>query len=246
MPTTPALFQDLFRGLVDLVYPRTCAICSCRLPEHHAEPVCGHCWSAIACNPPPHCRRCGRHLETGPAGTQICADCAGRPPAFDRAFSPCLYEGALQKLIQAFKYRGRDYLAGCLARLLAGHIREHRDTFAVIDCVTGVPLHAARLREREYNQAQLLAAEVSRFLERPLVTGCLTRIRHTASQTGLAPEQRRANLRGSFRCGRPDLVAGRHFLLVDDVLTTCATASAAAQALKDAGAGIVFVLTLAR
>jgi ComF family protein len=117
---------------------------------------------------------------------------------------------------------------------------------ADLDAVTFVPLFPRKQRERTYNQSHLLAAELAPRLRCPLLTRCLRRVRYTATQTHLSMDERAANVRGAFAVSDPDWVAGRNLLLVDDVMTTGATVSECARVLKEAGAGRVYVITVAR
>ncbi len=120
------------------------------------------------------------------------------------------------------------------------------DTLPPVDAVLPVPLYPRRLRQREFNQSLLLAAWVSRRLERPLLPDALRRIRWTEPQITLDREQRRKNVRGAFAVRHPNLVAGQRVILVDDVYTTGATVNECARVLGGAGTEAVYVVTLAR
>jgi len=176
----------------------------------------------------------------GPSGP--CATCATHPPPYDYARSAAVYEGALREALHAFKFSGRRALAGplgdlateqCLASLPDG-----------IEAVIPVPLARERERERGFNQAMLLARRIGRRLEVPTRPHWLARVRATRPQSDLSAADRRANVRGAFHAS--PRVAGRHVLVVDDILTTGATLDACARALRDAEARCVGVLTVAR
>ena len=124
-------------------------------------------------------------------------------------------------------------------------IKEYSLPIEYIDLVVPVPLHKTRLREREFNQAQVLSRHIAKEFNKKVSSGALERIRHTKSQAELVINQRRINVKNSFSAPKKSEVKGKNILLVDDVLTSGATSSEAASALKEAGAGIVFVLTLA-
>ena len=241
------MLRGLVSGFLDLVYPRRCAACKTQLTNTASidDLVCTACWAKIKKNPPPFCHSCGRHLQPKTAHKNICGECSRHKAAFDRAFSPCRYEGVIKDLICAFKYGQRDYLGGLLSRHMVDFIKEHRLPIDYIDCVIPVPLSGARLREREFNQALILGRDVASQFGKPLVNGVLVRSRHTKSQTELPQTQRLANVQRSFAVKNSHSVNGKNILLIDDVLTTGATVSEAAWALKAAGARIVFVLTLA-
>jgi ComF family protein len=154
----------------------------------------------------------------------------------------------MRDAIHELKYSGRTVLATPLGRLLAEAGPEvvpvALDEWA--DALVPVPLHPARLAERGFNQAELLLAPCRSAWGLPVLGHALVRTRATLPQTDLDAEARRANVRDAFRVRRPAEVAGRRLLLVDDVLTTGATAGSAARALRAAGATAVGVLALAR
>jgi ComF family protein len=164
---------------------------------------------------------------------------------FDRAFAPCLYEGTVKELICRMKYTRAPHLARPLSELMINHIHKHRLDTSYLDMLIPIPLHPAKLRERTFNQAQALAEPLAQALSLPCRPGLLRRGRHTRTQTNLDRLRRSANVEDSFRITDPAAVCNAHILLVDDVYTTGATCSAAARALKEAGARIVHAMTLA-
>jgi ComF family protein len=171
----------------------------------------------------------------------LCGLCRRGMVGFDAAYSFGSYEGALQKLILLFKYGGIHTLAQPLGRLLADAFpRSER-----ADLIVPVPMHWWRRWRRGFNQAELLASELARRTGLPL-RNAVRRKRWTPPQAGLSNSLRRKNVSNSFETAKPAAVRGLHVLLVDDVFTTGATASACASALKRAGARRVSVLTLAR
>ena len=167
------------------------------------------------------------------------------PAHFDRAFSPCAYEGPVKNLIHEFKYGNKDFIAPALGRLMADFIREYDFPLGFVDLIVPVPLHPARLREREFNQAELLGKHIASLHEITVSADNLIRKRYTKNQAELESRQRRENVKGSFAVKDPELFKGKNILLVDDALTTGATSSEAALALKEAGAVLVLVLTVA-
>jgi ComF family protein len=166
-----------------------------------------------------------------------CDHCRRAPPVFAHASAPWLHGGALAEAIHRLKYGGRSELAGTLGVLFSGADPPRADVVAPI------PLHPQRLRQRGFDHAYLLAREASRRFGLPL-RGLLERTRATRAQVGLDRRARELNVRGAFRALRP--LEGVRVCLVDDVLTTGATAAAAARALLSAGAARVEVRTLAR
>ena len=175
------------------------------------------------------------------------------PPPFTRAVSYGTYQGRLRDAIHALKYDKVNPVARGLGRMLAHAIAQLDGEAPAEMLVVPVPLHRSKYAQRGFNQARLLAREALRFLGKShpasrltLAPGTLMRLRMTESQAGLTPRQRRENVRGAFSVSDTAAVAGRNILLIDDIMTTGATARAAAQALLRAGADSVWVATLAR
>jgi ComF family protein len=170
-----------------------------------------------------------------------CALCRHGLNGFDSVFSYGEYEGTLRKLIHVYKYGGVKPLGTKLGQLLSIALPREQQ----FDVIVPMPLHWRKRLERGFNQSELLAAVVARRTGIRLVCG-LQRRKPTDPQAGLTRAQRRTNVAGAFEVKRREDVAGRHVLLIDDVLTTGATASACSAVLKRAGAKRVTVLTLAR
>ena len=200
------------------------------------------------------CQRCGDTLDQ--PGTEygyLCRTCRLAPPPFARAVAYGPYEGRMRDAIHALKYDGMRPAAMGLGRALAIAIAQLAATAPADLLAVPVPLHRSKSSARGFNQARLLASEALAALRRThpewhltLAADTLLRQRSTGTQAGLTPRQRRINVRGAFRVADNSTVAGRHILLIDDILTTGATARAAAQALLKAGAETVWVATLAR
>jgi ComF family protein len=241
------MLVSLIKGLVDIVYLRTCLVCKTRLKGISSidNLVCGQCWNKIKKNPPPFCHSCGRHLDGKNSVKNICLKCVRKKIHFDRAFSPCLYDGVIKELIHEFKYNGKDYLGRTLSRLMIEFIKEYALPMDCLDLIVPVPLHKTRFREREFNQAQILSGYIAKEFDKKVLDNALIRNRHTKTQTELEEDKRFLNVQNSFSVVRAEDIKGANILLVDDVLTTTATSSEAAHALKKSGANIVFVLTLA-
>jgi ComF family protein len=224
----------LASALLDLFYPPRCAACGAPLGGSEEEPFCPVCAGAV--DPvPPGCVRCGL---PGPAA--LCGACHAHPPAFSGCRAGGLHGGPLADAIHRLKYRDRPALARPLGRWLAGRVGLPPGAAAV-----PVPLARARRLARGYDQALLLAralAGCAPGLE--LLPRGLVRERDTPPQVGRSREERVGAMRGAFRA-LPE-VRGREVVLVDDVVTTGATADACARALLRAGAMSVQVVSLAR
>ena len=229
------------RGLLDLLLP-------VRDFDGEAAQTAGlpaRQWSRIAFLEDPVCDGCGSPFEFDPGPGVRCAACTARPRAFDRARAACLYDEASRDLILKLKHADRTDLAGLMARWLS---RSARPLLADVDVVVPVPLHRWRLLRRRYNQAAEIARPLARGQGLAFLPDALERVRDTATQGGKSATGRRRNVAGAFavRETMRDRLAGRRVLLVDDVLTTGATAQACARALKAAGAATVHVAVIAK
>ncbi len=242
------MLGGLIKGLIEIIYPKNCIICknSVKTKAGIDDFICLKCWGKIKKNLPPFCLCCGRHLEKNNPAKNICPACIKTPLHFDRAFSPCIYEEIIRNLIHEFKYFGRDYLGKTLSKIMIEFIREYDLPMQYIDTVIPIPLHKTKLREREFNQAQVLSGNIAREFDKKHLLNALKRCRPTQRQAELKNSRRFENINNSFSFDPRHSVQGENVLLVDDILTTGATASEAARILKNAGANIVFVMTLAR
>ena len=227
-------------GLLDLLFPPLCI--ACREPSASAG-FCAACWSVIQFLDGPVCACCGIPFDV-PLEDTLCAACLARPPAFDTARAILRYDDQSRGPILALKHADRLDLVPGFALWLE---RAGRDLATTSDLIVPVPLHRGRLWRRRYNQAAELARALARRTGLALETGILIRSRATPSQGMMASAKaRRRNMLGAFKVPDRARVAGRNILLVDDVVTTGATAEAASRALKRAGAARVQVLALAR
>jgi ComF family protein len=233
--------HKLALAALDLVFPALCPVCDATLAERRRDPLCGGCWDALRRLGPPACVRCGLPLTA--AAVEVCGACALDPPAWDWARAAAEYEGVARDALHALKFRGRRAVAGPLAALL---LEQWQPMLAAadIDALVPVPLARARERERGFNQAALVAERLAGTLGVPLRPRWLVRCRSTQPQSDLGAAERRANVRGAFAADTA--VAGRHVVIVDDVLTTGATAAECARILRLAGVRRVGVLAVAR
>lgn len=235
--------------VLDLLFPAICPVCHARSDDRRRRPFCAACWAELPLLTDPGCPSCGRGFVGLPAGLR-CDDCRRRPPPFTCARAVAAYRDGMRAAIHALKYGRRTPVGVPLAALLAERgaplLPADPDGAPAFDAIVPLPLHAARLAERGFNQAEVLATPCAAAWGRPLLPQALARVRPTQPQTELDADARRRNVAGAFAVRRPAEVAGRRLLLVDDVLTTGATVWAAARALRQGGAASVGVLVLAR
>ena len=227
--------RDLLAAIPGLVFPDRCGACEALCDG----PFCAPCAETLLPVPPgcPVCGEPGDEALLPLLRPRRCARCRKQPPPYARAQAPFLHGGALAEAIHRLKYEGREELARPLGALFAGCEPPR------CDVVAAIPLHASRLRERGYDQAALLAREAGRRFGLP-IGSVLVRMRATRQQVGLDRARRVENVRAAFRARRA--ATGLRVCLVDDVLTTGATAAEAARALLLAGAVRVELRTLAR
>ncbi len=228
---------------LDVLLPPQCLRCGALVDAPGV--LCPSCWERIVFLGPPQCDACGLPFEYDVGEGALCGACTRKRPQFHRARAAMVYDDASRRLVLAFKHGDRTDTAPAFGRWL---VRAGSDLIADADVVAPVPLHWTRLFARRYNQAALLGYAVGRLAGVPVVPDLLVRRRRTASQGRLSPSARYRNLRGAFAAARSRVavIKGRRVLLVDDVLTTGATAAACARTLLRAGARAVDVLTLAR
>jgi len=239
----PAAVRRGLQGVSDFLLPPLC-LC-CREPVQAHDGLCAQCWADIDFIVQPCCDRLGIPLAYPSAGKIVSAAALADPPVYDRARAAARYHGTMRNLVHGLKYGDRHEGV----RLMSGWLmRAGGEVLEDADLVVPVPLARTRLWSRRFNQAAMLARAVSSASGIPVSPLALERTRRTESQVGLSASQRRKNVAGAFRVPERwcHAVAGRTILLVDDVITTGATANACARALKRAGAAHVNVLALAR
>ena len=238
----------LFDPVLALVFPSPCPGCGGSVDRPTRGPLCDACWTALPRHRGTPCA-CGFPLPGGVSAP--CGRCRRGLGPFTRGASLGPYEGTLRVLVHELKFRGRRRIAGRLAEMLSAApgveaVLSAGPALAGAPVLVPVPLHPHRLRERGFNQSALLAQAVAETRGLRVVEGALTRREHTPPQTGLSAAQRRANVARAFVVRRRAPVTGRIVVLVDDVLTTGATARACARALLASGAAEVRLLTAAR
>ncbi|MGE0007341.1 MAG: ComF family protein [Parvibaculaceae bacterium] len=242
-------FAQISRGLtlvgrwgLDWLIPPQCLACRGEVAE--ASGLCVRCWSKLSFIEPPFCDRLAIPFPYDQGQGALSAAALADPPPWEQARAAVLFDDAAQGLVHALKYRDRHEAGILMARLMR---RAGADLLAGADGVVPVPLHRFRLWRRRYNQSAILARHVAKASGTPFRPRLLRRLRATRSQTGLDREERRRNVRDAFIVPEEagPLVAGKSFVLIDDVRTTGATLEACTKALRKAGAARIGVLTFA-
>lgn len=235
------MVNRLGRALLDGLFPNDCALCG--LQSARRVPLCRACEQEMPLNRD-CCVHCALPLATGAGSGAICGRCLASPPPYQRVVSPWLYGESMAHLIHCWKYRREVRLTPLLAQLW----RQRADIPCGIDLLVPVPLHWRRHWQRGFNQSELLARELRatcpEFRHARLAGRQARRHRWTPAQSGMSARRRMDNPRGAFTVRGP--CDNLRVAIVDDVLTTGATASALATALAQAGAGHVEVWCLAR
>lgn len=226
-------------------YPPVCQICGADRATPDAGFVCGKCWTGVRFIKPPFCERCGLPYEGDITTVFECSNCRDVELHFSTARSAVAAKGVTLEVIHRFKYQRalwfEPFLVDLLVRAAQPVLRGQ-----AWDLVVPVPLHATKEREREFNQAERIAAGLARVLQIPMRADLVRRELPTRTQTLLTKKQRAENVRRAFTAAAGAQLNGARIILVDDVLTTGATTSACARVLRAIGAGEVCVWTVAR
>ena len=221
----------------------------CDDTTYNSEAICPPCNQDLPWNTF-HCSLCALPMPAANATdnkqalTIACGECIATPPPFTSTVASFRYDTPINKSIQLFKYNRKQYFGTFLANCLVKTIVQKYQNAPLPSCIVPVPMHKDKLKERGFNQAQLISKKLSRALSIPSDSNILQKIRPTPPQTGLNKKQRTRNLKGAFHLTTS--IAGQHIALVDDVVTTRATSDLLCQLLIDAGAKRVDVWCIAR
>lgn len=232
----------LIKKLLDLILPPVCPSCGCNIDALNT--LCGKCWSAIPFITKPYCARLGIPFELDLGEGTLSPQAIAQPPSFQRCRAVARYEGPARDLVHNLKYGDQLDVSTLMGQWMANTGDE---LIAQNDLIVPMPLHTFRLWRRRYNQAKILSEEVAKISQLPLLSGVLQRIRATRPQVGQTRRQRLSNVQGAFNVApeKHHLLENKRVLLIDDVLTTGASANAATRALEKAGARSVDVLVFA-
>ncbi len=227
--------MNIFKSILDALFPEnfTCEICGKEVFD--GQRLCGDCKATVTFNDEKTCPKCGRKTNLG----ELCMECKYKAPLYDKAVSALVYDGGAKKLVIDFK-NSKPYLKEYFADLLKDKCAKFSDA----DGIVAVPMTEKSRRKRGYNQSELLAKALSKKLGVPFIKRAIEKIKQTEWQKSLSKSEREQNLKGCFKADR-NLVAGKNLIVVDDVMTTGATADAICQELKKRGAAKVYFAAVA-
>ena len=237
-----ALGRRAGSALLGILYPPRCISCGTGTGNAHA--LCAACWRGINWISRPFCERLGTPFAVDIGGPLLSLSAIADPPVFACARAAASYDGVARDLVHQLKFADREDLAVAMGRLMAAAGGEMLTGESIL---VPIPLHWTRLWRRRFNQSAALATEIARLRGNALEVNLLRRVKRTRPQIGLTKSERRENLQGAFRVNAEDRhrIAGRHAVLIDDVMTSSSTVNAAARILLRAGAKRVDVLTFA-
>lgn len=223
-------------SIIDLFFPRQvkCMFCGRETGEFG---ICDDCYANLPFINPPHCSKCG---GTKTSGGRVCIECKGRELNFHKNFAILHYVDDVQKKIISFKQNGNKYIGEAFAWLIA---RAFSQLDINIDVVIPIPIHERRLKERGFNQSEVLVSELPHEIVDMTI---VTRVKDTPHQTGLNREHRETNLKDCFKVLDKKKIKNKVILLVDDIYTTGSTLNECANTLMKSGARRVYSITLAR
>lgn len=232
----------LINSLIIFVYPAQCRCCQKPMGVGKVPYICDECWSLVELIEKPFCEICGKPLTESKG---VCKDCRKNPPIYSKARAIARYNKTMRQTIHLLKYEKKKVMLKYLSVLIR---KQLPDLLALedYDYLLPVPLHKKRLRERGFNQAELIGRIIGSSFDVQMTSDNLTRIRNTLPQSSLeTSKEKHRNVQDAFVLRNPERIKEKKILIVDDILTTGATVSEIARVLLDAEAEQVDVFTLA-
>lgn len=233
------MVRNYYKALKDTFFPALCFKCGCKIAEGF---LCKKCQQTLQFLYPPLCRFCANPVADNKSG--LCAGCRGKTHPYERLISILAYKEPLVALIHLFKYKMHDYLQDFLAPLVITHLEKIGVSFASYDCVTAVPMHPLKLKEREFNHSALLGKLLANHFQIPFYDDIIYENKLKTSQATLAKEMRQENVRGAFEA--KETAYNKKIVIVDDIFTTGATMRECAAILKEKGATKITAITLCK
>jgi len=220
--------KNFFEKILNLFFPKhiKCMFCS-RDIDYKNQPYCEFCEKEkFFNNSEKRCKCCDVPLS---GENEYCDNCKQNHKSFDKAICPFIYESSVRKIILKFKSKNAKYLAEPMGLLMAQKLEKEGIDF---DIIIPIPLSQKSLKKRGYNQSELLANEIGKYFNKPVMTNVLTKIKETRHQKELGFDDRQKNLSGAFHLENYHEIKGKNILLIDDILTTCATVNTCAEIMK--------------
>ena len=224
--------------IADIIYPRICPVCG-HIVSKRGHDICPECEEKLSFIGNDHCMRCGKPVDED---SEYCSDCEKATHVYDEGRGALLYDTYMSKSIYRFKYAGKQEFSAFYGRVICEHLGSKIKSWNV-DAIIPVPVHKSRLKKRGYNQAELIAKQMSRRLGIPVCRDIVTRQKVTLSQKNLSARDRQNNLKKAFKV-TGNVVKLDSVLVVDDIYTTGATVDAMARCLKGAGIRKVYFTSL--
>lgn len=230
-------------ALLDLIYPSNiyCICCNKPIQDTVRFSICPQCMEEIRWAFGKTCAKCGKPLQDW-YYPSICTDCTINRHFFERGFTCVFYGEKEKKIVYDIKYNQKAYIAAKIAEIMKERLKSANIN---PDCILPVPMHKMKLKERGYNQAEILSVYLSELTGIEYKNNILLRIKNTEPMSRLSLSERKNNLRNAFAVEKKEKIKGKRILLVDDVYTTGSTADECSKALLAAGAETVWVLTFA-
>lgn len=237
------VIQPLIDAVLDFIYPRVCVCCNHEL-ESDESFICQSCEDSLTYIQTPICHTCGSPVFR--EGIEKCDNCLRKQIYYDQVRSELDYNDELvRQMIHAFKFEYMNSMVNGLSKYLVLAFEQYY-SHEKIDLILSVPLHKSRLRQREFNQAHLLAKHFADDVHIPLCDDLVVRNRSTQPQSQLKPNERMKNVKDAFSIRKPDEVNGKTILIIDDIVTTGSTVNEMSKVLRESGAKRIFALSLAR
>lgn len=233
------MVKKYLTALKNIIFPALCFSCERKINQGF---ICSSCEEQIELIYPPLCKLCGSSIYDNK--TFLCKNCLGKKYSYDRMISAAYYKDPLISLIHSFKYTNHDYLDNFLATIMIKHFTKIGLDISNHDLITAVPMHKLKLKERGYNQSELLAKLLAKHFKISFRNDIIIEQKYKPSQTTLDKRQRKLNIENAFIVNTQ--LKNEKIAIVDDIFTTGATAQSISQALKDKGAGFITILTLAK
>ncbi len=231
--------KDFLGLLLDFIYPRRCPVCD-KAVKPFGSLICEECRKKIEYNKAPFCQKCGKSLKEQRA--VFCHDCTGKEHKYDRGMALFAYPSVADSIYR-FKYKGRQEYAAFygerMARILGNRIMELKP-----DALIPVPIHTSKKKARGYNQAEVLADELGKYLHIPVKKDFIKRVRKTAPMKDLSVQERQNNLKKAFKICHNDVKLNT-IIIVDDIYTTGSTVDTMAEELRKAGVKHIYFAALA-